>query len=634
MAVAGRREALLAQATAFPAAPGVYLFKDARGRALYVGKADVLQDRIRAYFGPSLDVRHVRMVERADRLEYVLTGSVSEAYLLEANLIRQHRPRYNIRLKDDKSYPYVKVTLGEDFPRILRTRSLGDRRARYFGPYANAKAVDQTLDLLQKLFPYRTCTLAIVADGEGTGRTEPPSALPNGRPCILHDIGRCGAPCAGLISREAYRASVDRSTLFLAGRYDALAREARAEMASAAEALDFERAAALRDQLQAMDRTLERQDVHAYAGDAYDVLGVAVDEDGTAAVQLLRVREGTVVGRDQFFLEGPEGAGPAEVTASFVRQHYPSATDLPPELVVATPFPEQDDFARFAAERRTAKVTVHVPRRGRKRTHLELAERNAVEGLQQLRVERLAHPDRSDAALRELAAALGLGAPPARIECYDVSHVQGTDVVASMVVFQDGRPLKAQYRRFRARSGDRNDDVGNMRDTLARRFRRAEGDDAWPLPDLVVIDGGRGQLAAGLEALAATDRADIAMIGLAKEHLRPGADGGPERTPEEVYLPDRPDPLLLPRTSQAYFLLQRVRDEAHRFAVTYHQKLRGRRQTRSELDDVAGIGPARKRALLRAFGSVRGLRDATVEDVAGVAGVGAGLAERVKHALG
>jgi len=633
MGAAGRRDALLAQAAAFPSAPGVYLFKDARGRALYVGKADVLRDRIRAYFGPSLDVRHVRMVERAERLEYVLTGSASEAYLLEANLIRQHRPRYNIRLKDDKSYPYVKVTLGEDFPRILRTRSLGDRRARYFGPYANAKAVDQTLDLLQKLFPYRTCTLTIVADGEGAGRTEPSSALPNGRPCILHDIGRCGAPCAGLISREAYRASVDRSALFLAGRYDALAREARAEMASAAEALDFERAAALRDQLQAMDRTLERQDVHAYAGDDYDVLGAAVDEDGAAAVQLLRVREGTVVGRDQFFLEGTEGAGPAEVIASFVLQHYATATDLPPELVVAAPFPEQDDFARFAAERRTSKVAVHVPQRGRKRTHLELAERNAVEGLQQLRVERLARPDRSDAALRELAAALGLGAPPARIECYDVSHVQGTDVVASMVVFQDGRPLKAQYRRFRA-SGDRNDDVGTMRDTLARRFRRAEGDGAWPLPDLVVMDGGPGQLAAGLAALAATSHQDIAMIGLAKEHRSPGADGGPERTPEEVYLPGRPDPLLLPRTSQAYFLLQRIRDEAHRFAVTYHQKLRERRQTRSVLDDVAGIGPARKRALLRAFGSVRGLRDATAAEIAAVAGMGAGLAERVKLALG
>ena len=630
---AGRRSVLHEQAEAFPAVPGVYLFKDARGRVLYVGKADVLRDRIRSYFGPSLDVRHVRMVERAEHLEYVLTGSVSEAYLLEANLIKQHRPRYNIRLKDDKSYPYVKVTLGEDFPRIIRTRALGDRQARYFGPYANAKAVDQTLDLLQKLFPYRTCKLTISADGEGTGRTEPPSALPNGRPCILHDIGRCGAPCAGLISRADYRASVDRSVLFFAGRADELAREARAEMARASEALEFERAAALRDQLQAMDLTLDRQQVHAYAGDDYDVLGAAIDDSGFAAVQLLRVRDGTIVGRDQFFLEGSLGAEIPEVIASFARQHYATATDLPPALVVAAAFPEQEAFAIFASERRGSRVSVYLARRGLKRSHLDLAERNAVEGLAQLRTERLARPDRNDAALQELAGALGLASPPERIECYDVSHIQGTDVVASMVVFQDGRPLKAQYRRFKARGGDRNDDFANMRDVLVRRFRRADGAEAWPLPDLVIIDGGRGQLAAGLEALAQTARGEIRMVGLAKEHRTIGPDGRPQHSPEEVHLPGIEAPLLLPRTSDAYFLLQRIRDEAHRFAVTYHQKLRGRRQTRSLLDDVPGVGPVRKRALLRAFGSVRGLRDADVSAISGIGGIGPALAGRIKEAM-
>src|SRR5436305_13010828 len=275
---ADRRATLLAQASSFPASPGVYLFKDVRGRVLYVGKADVLRDRIRSYFGPSLDVRHVRLVERAERLEYVLTGSISEAFLLEANLIKQHRPRYNIRLKDDKSYPYVKVTLGEDFPRILRTRTLGDRTARYFGPYANAKSVDESLDLLQKLFPYRTCKLNITAAEDGRGRTIPPSALPGGRPCLLYHLKRCTAPCVGATTREEYRATVERSVQFLEGRYDALARDLRKEMATASESLAYERAGLLRDRVTAIERTTDRQEVHAYKGDDFEALGLAPAE--------------------------------------------------------------------------------------------------------------------------------------------------------------------------------------------------------------------------------------------------------------------------------------------------------------------------------------------------------------------
>src|SRR5437899_2992797 len=306
-----RRESLEAQVASFPAKPGVYLFKDARGRVLYVGKADVLRDRVRAYFGPSLDVRHVRMVERAERLEYVLTDSISEAFLLESNLIKQHHPRYNIRLKDDKSYPYVKVTLGEDFPRILRTRTLGDRAARYFGPFANAKSVDQSLDLLQKLFPYRTCKLTILAGEDGRGRTVPPSALPGGRPCLLYHLKRCTAPCVGATTRDEYRATVEKSVFFLEGRYETLARDTKKEMQQASDALAFERAATLRDRLLAIERTLDRQEVHAYKGDDFDVHAAAVDE-GDAVVQVFRVRDGTVVSRDHFALEGSEGAGVPE----------------------------------------------------------------------------------------------------------------------------------------------------------------------------------------------------------------------------------------------------------------------------------------------------------------------------------
>jgi excinuclease ABC subunit C len=618
---ADRRTTLLAQAASFPASPGVYLFKDARGRVLYVGKADVLRDRIRSYFGPSLDVRHVRLVERADRLEYVLTGSVSESYLLEANLIKQHRPRYNIRLKDDKSYPYVKVTLGEDFPRILRTRQLGDRTARYFGPYANAKSVDESLDLLQKLFPYRTCKLTIVATEDGRGKTVPPTALPGGRPCLLFHLKRCTAPCVGATTRDEYRETIDRSVQFLEGRYDALARDLRREMVAASEALDYERAGLLRDRVTAIERTTDRQEVHAYKGDNFDALGVALAE-GDAAVQLLRVRDGTVVGRDHFFLEGAEGATPGEVLGSFLRQHYAAASTFPPEIVVPEAIPDAETFVAFAEEKRGTQVELHVPQRGKKRRLIELAVRNAQDALEQERVRWLADKGKTDSALSELQRALGLEGPPKRIECFDVSHVQGTDVVSSMVVFEDGRPAKQSYRRFRTKLGDRNDDFANMRDTLRRRFARsAAGEtDGWPVPDLVILDGGKGQLSAGIAALSDAGLLQIPITALAKER-------------EELFLPGKPDPVVLPARSQSLFLVQRIRDEAHRFAVTYHQQLRGKRATKSVLDEIDGVGPAKKRALLKKFGSVRGMRDATEADLAGVAGVGAALAERIKRAI-
>jgi excinuclease ABC subunit C len=626
-----RRQSLEAQVASFPDAPGVYLFKDTRGRVLYVGKADVLRDRVRAYFGPSLDVRHIRMVERSERVEFSVTGSISEAYLLEANLIKQHKPRYNIRLKDDKSYPYVKITLGEDFPRILRTRSLGDRSARYFGPFANAKSVDQSLDLLQKLFPYRTCKLTILAGEEGRGRTVPPSALPGGRPCLLFHLKRCTAPCVGNTTKDEYRATIEKSVLFLDGRYEPLARATRKEMESAAEALEFERAAALRDRLTAIDRTLDRQEVHAYKGDDFDVLAASISE-GDAVVQLFRVRDGTIVGRDHFALEGSEGAGPPEVIASFLRQHYSAATMLPPEIVTPNALPEAESLEAFLSERRGGPVRLHVPQRGKKRHLAENAERNAKEALEQERVRWLADRGKTEVALRELQDALGLEGPPKRIECYDVSHMQGTSVVSSMIVFEDGRPAKSQYRRFRARISDRNDDFANMRETLKRRFARSfvpgtagdgeavAGRTNWPLPDLVILDGGKGQLSAGLAALADAGRLQIPIAALAKER-------------EELFVPNRPDPIVLPRTAQGLYLVQRIRDEAHRFAVTYHQKVRSRRAVRSILDDIAGVGPARKRALLRKFGSVRAMQEVPVEELAAVGGVGAALAERIKTAL-
>ena len=656
------RESLEAQVAALPESAGVYLFKDGRGRVLYVGKADALRDRVRSYFGPSLDVRHVRLVERAERIEHVVTGSVSEAFLLEANLIKQHRPRYNIRLKDDKSYPYVKVTLGEDFPRILRTRQLGDRTARYFGPYANAKSVDDSLDLLQKLFPYRTCKLTILQDEQGRGRTVPPSALPGGRPCLLHHLKRCTAPCVGNVTAGEYRAAVERSVLFLEGRYEPLAREIRTDMAAASAALQYERAADLRDRLRAIERTVERQEVHAYAGDDLDVFGLAV-EGADAAVQIFRVRDGTVVGRDNFFLEGAEGATEGEVLASFLRLYYSvgdpisvgrrptqgrlaQGSAVPPEVVTRAPLADAEAFALFAEERRGGRVRLLVPQRGKKRRLVELADRNAADALGQERVRWLADRGKTQEALQQLYAALrdhlDIEGPPKRIECYDVSHVQGTDVTSSMVVFEDGRPAKQQYRRFRAKVADRNDDFANMRDTIRRRFSghvRTPGaqtqgrNGAWPTPDLIVVDGGKGQLGAARAALSDLGLLQIPVIALAKEKRLGDEDGGARVKPEEVFVPERSDPVPLAPGTPAYHLLQRVRDEAHRFAVTYHQKLRSRRAVRSVLDEVEGVGPARKRALLRAFGSVRGIREASAEHLAAVGGVGKALADRIKQSL-
>ena len=527
----------------------------------------------------------------------------------------------------------MKVTLGEDFPRILRTRTLGDRTARYFGPFANAKSVDQSLDLLQKLFPYRTCKLNIVAGEDGRGRTVPPSALPGGRPCLLFHLKRCTAPCVGNTTRDEYRGTIDKSVLFLEGRYEALARETKKEMHQASDALAFERAATLRDRLVAIERTLDRQEVHAYKGDDFDVHAAAVAE-GDAVVQVFRVRDGTITSRDHFSLEGSEGALAPDVLASFLRQHYSVAAAVPPEIVVPAAIPEAGAFEAFAAERRGGPVRILVPQRGKKRHLAELAERNAQDALEQERVMWMADRGKTDTALRELADALGLEGPPKRIECYDVSHVQGTSVVSSMVVFEDGRPAKHAYRRFRARITDRNDDFTNMRETLKRRFARSfvrsapaapapsepQSEAAWPIPDLVILDGGKGQLSAGQAALSDAGLLQIPMAALAKER-------------EELFVPSRADPIVLPRTSQGLYLVQRIRDEAHRFAVTYHQKVRGKRATRSVLDDVDGVGPARKRALLRRFGSVRAMREAPVADLAAVSGVGSALAERIKQAI-
>jgi len=649
-------EPLRAVLRRLPTGPGVYLMKNASGRVLYVGKADALRSRVRSYFaerGPE-DARIVRMVTEVADVDYIVTDTVSEAYLLESNLIKEHRPRFNIRLRDDKSYPFVKITLGEDFPRIVRTRRLVRDGSRYFGPYASASSVDETLKLLRKIFPFRSCNLDIP---EGKRVLE--------RPCLLYFINRCQGPCIQAIEKAQYRGTIDQIVDFLDGRQEPIAAQLRHEMEANAEALRYEAAATARDKLRAVERTMEQQKMAAFSRAEHDVIGMAREEDD-ACFQVMQVRNGKLIGREHFVVEGARDVTEAEVLGSFLQQYYAS-TDALPRAVLAPLMPAgAEDLAAYLADRRGVRVSISMPERGEKRRLVALATQNAVEALQRERAEWLADTAKRDEALGELASALGLARVPERIECYDMSNIQGTSAVGSMVVFIDGKPEPREYRRFRIRSGDTPDDFRMMAEVLRRRFSRVaklrhetgalslaevgadeapegggepdepvdldpnagpiEGngggprETGWAVPDLVIVDGGKGQLSAAVSALGELGITDIPLAGLAKRF-------------EELYLPGRSTPVVLPRRSQALYLVQRIRDEAHRFAITYHRDVRGKRALHSELDDVEGIGPGRKKVLLKRFGSVRRIRQASVEEVADVPGISRELAERLKAHL-
>ncbi|MGZ6267936.1 MAG: excinuclease ABC subunit UvrC, partial [Candidatus Limnocylindrales bacterium] len=602
-----------------PDKPGVYLMKDARGTVIYVGKAQSLRNRVRSYWqkqtggGESQLVRSV--IDKIADLEYTMTDSVSEALLLEINLVKRYRPRYNVRLKDDKSYPFIKITLAEDFPRVERTRKLPADGSRYFGPYASASSVDEAMNLIRRLFPFRTCTLDI---HEGRKAIE--------RPCLLYHIKRCQAPCVGYIGKADYRAQIEQIERFLEGRQEVVARELTRQMQAASESTEYERAAALRDKVKAIERTMESQKMAAHATTEEDVLGLA-RHDAQAAVQLFAVRGGKMVGRDVFLLDAPRETDDATVLAGFVKQYYERAASVPPDVLVPALPEDAADLEGFLAGRRGGAVRIHVPRRGEKRDLLELATRNATETLQREHARWLADQGKTLAALEELAEALDLPAVPMRIEGYDISNFQGAQSVGSMVVFEEGRPRTGEYRRFRIKDVLGANDFASHQEVLRRRFKRArsgeEGNEEelrWQLPDLVVIDGGKGQLSAAKEVLDELGYHDLAVVGLAKER-------------EEIFLPDREGPVLLATTSPALYLMQRLRDEAHRFAITYHRALRARAATHSAFDDLPGVGPKRRAALLRVFGSAKRVREAPVEQVAAVPGIGPALAARIKAGL-
>ena len=602
-----------------PDRPGVYLMRDGRGDVVYVGKAQSLRNRVRSYWqkasGPLEGHRVRAVIDRIADVEYTITDSVSEALLLEANLIKRYRPRFNVRLKDDKSYPYIKVTLADDFPRVERTRKLVQDGSRYFGPYASASSVDESMNLVRRLFPFRTCTIEI-KEGE--------RAL--ARPCLLYHIKRCQGPCIEAVSKADYGSQIEQIQLFLEGRQENVVRALSTEMAAASERTDYEAAAALRDKIRAIERTMESQKMAAFRRTELDLIGLA-RQDNQAAIQLFAIRGGKAVGRDVFLLDAAREASDDEVLSSFVEQYYARATSIPPQVLVPRSLGEAGVLESYLAERRGGPVRILVPQRGEKRELMALAARNAGETLAREQARWLADQGKTLGALEELAEALGLPGPPLRIECYDISNFQGAESVGSMVVFEEGKPRTGEYRRFRIKTVVGANDFASHQEVLRRRFRRARNGEEgnaeelrWAMPDLVIIDGGKGQVAAAKEVLDELGLHDLPVFGLAKER-------------EELFAPGSSVPIVLPPTSAALYMVQRLRDEAHRFAITYHRDLRAKRAVRSAFDDLPGVGPKRRRALLRVFGSARRVREAPVEQIAAVPGIGPSLAAKIKATL-
>ncbi|HUP55099.1 MAG TPA: excinuclease ABC subunit UvrC [Methylomirabilota bacterium] len=602
-----------------PDRPGVYLMRDSRGDVLYVGKAQSLRSRVRSYWqkqAPGGEIHRIRsVIDRIADVEVTEVDSVSEALLLEANLIKRFKPRFNVRLKDDKSYPYIKITLGDDFPRVERTRKLVNDGSRYFGPYASASSVDESMNLVRRLFPFRTCTIDI-RDGE--------RALQ--RPCLLYHIKRCQGPCIEAISKPDYRADIEQVELFLEGRQETLVKALHVEMTAASQREDYERAAQHRDKIRAIERTMESQKMAAFARTELDMIGMA-RQDNQAAMTLFVIRDGKMIGRDVYLLDAAHEATDDEVLASFLEQYYARATSVPREVYVPAGVGEGSAIQAFLSERRGGPVHLRVPKRGERRSLMELATRNAGDTLAREHARWLADQGKTLAALEELAAALGLPGPPLRIECYDISNFQGSESVGSMVVFEDGKPRSGEYRRFRIKTVQGPNDFASHQEVLRRRFRvTRSGDEGseeerrWAMPDLVIVDGGKGQVSAAKAVLDELGLHDLPLAGLAKER-------------EELFLPGRSDPIVLPSTSAALYLVQRLRDEAHRFAITYHRSLRDKRTVRSAFDDLPGVGPKRKRELLKVFGSIKRVREAPIEQIAAVPGISRTLAERIKATL-
>jgi len=606
------------QLRALPPSPGIYLFKDKQDRVIYVGKAATLSSRVKSYFAvsSSLSSKVQRLVANVDRLDFVVTKSEQEALVLECNMIKKYRPRYNVRLKDDKTFPYLKVTINEDWPSVYVTRRLQADGARYFGPFASAGSVRKTLRLIKKIFPFRSCRKHI----DGTDK----------RPCLNYYIHRCLGPCIGAVSREEYREVINQVILFLAGKQEQVLRELNSKMEAAAQRLQFEKASVLRDQIRAIENVIEGQKTAIALKGEQDVIALAQDE-GQAYVEVFFIRNSKLTGRDHFVMEGVEDELPSQVMASFAKQYYASASYVPPVILLQYPVDELPTLTKWLQKQRGGAVKVQAPRRGLKKQLVSMVAENANNGLLLAKAEQL-NLATLTSGLQELRDKLGLPRIPTRIESYDISDIQGALAVGSMVVLERGLPKTTHYRRFRIRAVPGIDDYAMMQEMLRRRFKRAvvarsDSDEAmsqkgsWAImPDLILIDGGKGHLNAALAVRRELGIDSIPIASLAKEN-------------EEVFIPGKSEPVDMHRDSPALHILQRARDEAHRFAISYHRKLRRKRGVTSVLDDVPGIGPKRKKALLRRFGSIQAIRESPLEEISQTKGMTLRLAQRLKQYL-
>jgi excinuclease ABC subunit C len=609
-----REERIDAQLKGIPAKPGVYLFRDAKDTVLYVGKAKSLRARVRSYFrGGDSRLGLDRLIERVEQIEVIVTSTEVEAFHLEQNLIKRHRPTFNVRLRDDKSYPYIAVTVEDEYPRVMFTRERHRRGVVYFGPYASAKKVRETLDVLNRVFPYRPC------EGPQPGRH-------SGIPCLDYHIERCLAPCVGYVTKEDYRAIVDGVIEFLSGETRPVQRELEGKMRNAAERQEFEEAARYRNRLTAVRHLAERQAADKRAIGTVDVIGIAAS-GRTAAAQVFPLRGGRLVDRHTFYLENEAGEDVPGLLESFCLEYYGGAPSVPPLIVVPPDVGPTDALGGYLSDLRGSRVEVRPARRGEKRRLQELAQQNAELALESDAAHRERKRLRRVEALEELRECLNLESLPLRIECYDISNIQGTAPVGSMVVFQDAVPKKAHYRKFGIKGVEGQDDFAMMAEVISRRFARAKQvtaeryDEGFAaIPNLIVVDGGKGQLSAALRAIHAYDLPRVAVISLAKRE-------------EEVFVPGRPQPIALSRDSAGLQLLQRIRDEAHRFALGFHRTRRDAKARESILDALPGVGPARRRALIQHFGSPERLLEATSEELEGVPGVPAKVGREIHAAL-
>ena len=575
---------LTEQLKKLPANPGVYLLRDAEGNILYVGKAANLYHRVRSYFGArqKLSRKLERMVAQVNDLDFFVTGSEQEALILECNLIKRYRPHYNVRLKDDKAFPFLKINRDEDWPRVYITRRLEENDGHYFGPFASAKSVRQTLKVLKGVFPFRSCSRAI------TGCDL--------RPCLDYYIHRCLGPCIGVISKQEYAEVIKQVILFLEGKQEMIAQELKNKMKRAAEALDFEKAAILRDQIQAIDRVIEGQRIAATVRGEQDVIAFAQDKD-RACVQVFFIRSGKLIGRESFILQGTSSEEPEQIMTSFIEQFYGSAPYIPALLLLQHPVEDKAIIEQWLQGKKGAKVHIQVPYRGNKKQLVKIVTGNAEQSLQLLKVKQQATPSVLTAALAEIEKELHLPSLPSRIECYDISNIQGRAAVGSMIVFDQGKQKPSHYRRFRIKTVLGVDDYAMLQEVLRRRFKRSSlrnsDNSTWAiLPDLVLIDGGKGQLSAALSVMHEMETGSVPIASLAKGN-------------EEIFIPQQAEAIILPVSSPGLQLLQRLRDEAHRFALGYHRKIRQKEAFTSILDTIPGIGLARKRALFKRFGSVK-----------------------------